>query len=122
MKSNRLLAVAVLIEAVSFALPLYGRAQGNSIEGGAEQMYQGAEAVNDAGITSRVKTALAINPITKDAMIHVDTDNGIVSLTGNVSNASVMQEAQEIAQNMEHVKGVRNNLRVANVSNTSSEM
>jgi osmotically-inducible protein OsmY len=49
--------------------------------------------MNDEGITSSIKTALAFNPITKDAKIHVNTDKGIVNLTGSVSTRSVMQEA-----------------------------
>ena len=122
MKLTRLFAAAALIGAVSFALPLYAYAEDNPAEDGA-QVDKSAEAeVNDAGITSRIKTAFAINPITKDATIHVDTDNGIVNLTGDVPNASVMQEAQEVAQNAGQVKGVRNNLKVENISNASSEM
>ena len=61
---------------------------------------EGAETeVNDAETTSRIKTAVAISPNTKDATIHVNTNNGMVSLTGEVRNASVMQEAQKFAQN-----------------------
>jgi hyperosmotically inducible protein len=87
------------------------------------QIYEGAEAeVDDAGITSRIRTALAINPITKEATIHVNTKLGIVNLTGDVRDGSVKQEAQEIAQNVDHVKGVRNHLKVENISNASYEM
>ena len=120
MKSNRLFAAAVLIGAISFALPLYASSDDNSIEGPATPMYEGAQDnLKDAGITSRIRAALAINPITKSAAIHIDTDEGIVNLTGDVPNVSVIQEAQEIAQSTEHVKGVRNRLEVERVSNAS---
>lgn len=123
MKSKRLLSASALLGVLWFAIPLYAQAEGDSIEGDARQMDESAPAdVYDAGIISRIKTALAINPITKDAKIHVNTDNGIVNLTGNVSNASVMQEAQEIARNAGHVKGVRNYLKVENTSNASLQM
>jgi hypothetical protein len=63
MTLNRLLAVAALIGTFSIALPPSAQAEGS----GAQQMYEGAEAnLGDAGITSRIKTALAINPITKE--------------------------------------------------------
>ena len=53
MKSNRLFATAALLGALSFALPLTSRAQDNSVESGAKEMYHGANAdVRDAGITT----------------------------------------------------------------------
>jgi hyperosmotically inducible protein len=113
MKSNRLFATAALLGALSFSLPLYAHAQDNSVEGGAKEMYQGAKTdVKDTGITTKIKTALDTNPITKHATIHVDTNAGIVNLTGAVPSASVVREAQRIAQATEHVKSVQNNLTV----------
>ena len=113
MKSNRLFATAALLGAISFSLPLYAHAQDGSVESGAKEMYHGAKTdVKDAGITTKIKTALATNPITKSYTIHVDTDNGIVNLSGDVPNAKVMAEAEKIAQNTEHVKSVQNNLKL----------
>jgi len=113
MKSNRFFATAALLGAISFAMPIYAHAQDNSMEGGAKEMYQGAKTdVKDTAITTKIKTALDTNPVTRSSTIHVDTDNGIVNLTGTVPNASVVLEAQKIAQNTEHVKSVRNNLTV----------
>ena len=123
MKSNRLFATAALIGAISFSMPLYAHAQDNSIEGGAKEMYHGAKAdVKDTGITTKIKTALDTDPITKSSTIHVDTDNGVVNLSGDVPSAKVMMQAQKIAQNTEHVKSVQNNLKVNSAANTSSGM
>lgn len=122
MKSNRLFAIAALFGAISFAMPLHSHAGDNSIEASAMQMHAGEADVKDAGITSRIKTALAIDPITKSATIHVETDHGIVNLTGDVPNVLVVQEAQEVAQNTAQVKSVRNNLKVDKTSNASFEM
>jgi hyperosmotically inducible protein len=120
MKSNRLFATAALLGAISFAMPIYAHAQDNSIEGGAKEMYHGAKAdVKDTAITTKIKAALDTDPITRSSTIHVDTDNGIVNLTGDVPNAKVMAQAQKIAQNTEHVKSVSNNLTVAAPSNAS---
>ena len=113
MKSNRLIAAAALLGAISFAMPLTTRAQDNSMESGAKEMYHGAKTdVKDTAITTKVKGALDTNPITKSSTIHVDTENGVVNLSGIVPNASVIAEAQKIAQNTEHVKTVQNNLKV----------
>jgi len=120
MKSNRLFATAALFGAISFAMPIYAHAQDNSVEGGAKEMYHGAKTdVKDTGITTKIKGALVTNPITKSSTIHVDTDNGIVNLTGEVPSARVMAEAERIAQNTEHVKSVHNNLTVAAPANAS---
>ena len=121
MKSNRLFATAALVGAISFAMPIYAHAQDNSIEGGAKEMYHGAKAdVKDAAITTKIKTALDTNPITKSYTIHVDTDNGVVTLSGDVPNSSVSSEAAKVARNTEHVKSVRNDLKVQNASNPSN--
>ena len=114
MKSNRLFATAALLGAISFAMPIYAHAQDNSMEGGAKEMYHGAKTdVKDTAITTKIKGALDTDPITKSYTIHVDTNDGIVSLTGDVPNASVMKEAEKIAVNTEHVKSVQNNLTVS---------
>ena len=120
MKSNRFFATAALLGAISFAMPIYAHAQDNSMEGGAKEMYHGAKTdVRDAGITTKIKGALGTNPITKSSTIHVDTNDGVVNLTGEVRSAKVMLEAQKIAQNTEHVKSVSNNLTVAAPANAS---
>jgi hyperosmotically inducible periplasmic protein len=119
MTLKRLLAAVVLVGGFSIALPRFACAEG----AGAKQAYEDAEAsLNDAGTTSRIKTALAINPLTKKAVIHVNTNNGVVNLTGAIQNVSIVQQAQEIAQNTTRVKGVRNNLSIEHVSNASYEM
>ena len=120
MKSNRLFATAALLGAISFAMPIYAHAQDNSMEAGAKEMYHGAKTdVRDTAITTRIKGALDTDPITKSSTIHVDTDNGVVNLTGEVASAKVMLQAQKIAQNTEHVKTVQNNLTVAAPANAA---
>ena len=120
MKANRLFATAALLGAISFAMPIYAHAQDNSMEGGAKEMYHGAKTdVRDTAITTKIKGALDTDPITKSSTIHVDTNAGVVSLTGEVPNAKVMLQAQKIAQNTEHVKTVQNNLTVAAPSNAA---
>ncbi len=124
MKSNRLFAAGALFVAISFVMPLFVRADDNFINGSAKTIYEGSEAgiTKDGILTSKIKTALAIDPITKTAKIHVDTANGIVNLTGDVPNMAVIEKAKEIAQNTAHVKAVLNNLKIENVSNAFFQM
>ena len=117
MKTNRLFAIAALVGAMSFAMPLHARAQDNSVESGLKSTYEGAKQdVKDTAITTKVKTALATDPITKEATIHVDTMQGVVSLTGDVANQSIAMQAEKIAKGTEHVKAVKNELKVQSAS------
>lgn len=68
--------------------------------------------VDDAVITTKVKTKLIEDPITKARKIDVDTVNGVVTLTGLVDSEEEIQRAVAIAQSVPGVKRVVNNLRV----------
>jgi len=123
MKSNRLFATAALLGAISFAMPMYAHAQDNSVESGAKEMWHGAKTdVRDADITTKVKGALDTDPITKHYTIHVDTADGMVRLYGDVPSRKVMRRAENIAQNTEHVKSVRNDIKIENAANNASGM
>jgi hyperosmotically inducible protein len=113
MKTYRLFAIAAVIGAMSFSMPLYAHAEDNSVESGVKTTYEGAKQdVKDTGITTKIKTALDTDPITKESTIHVDTDQGVVRLTGDVANESIAKQAAKIAKNTEHVKSVKNELKV----------
>uniref|UniRef100_A0A832LXQ2 Osmotically-inducible protein Y n=1 Tax=Caldimicrobium thiodismutans TaxID=1653476 RepID=A0A832LXQ2_9BACT len=68
--------------------------------------------VDDAIITTKVKTKLIEDPITKARKIDVDTVNGVVTLNGLVDSEEEIQRAVAIAQSVPGVKRVVNNLRV----------
>jgi len=68
--------------------------------------------VDDALITTKVKTRLIEDPVTKARKIDVDTVNGVVTLTGLVDSEREIERALEIARGVEGVKKVVNNLRV----------
>lgn len=70
------------------------------------------EAVTDAAITSAVKTKFLADTAVKGLKIDVDTNNGIVTLTGNVSSRAEANRAVMLARNTEGVKSVVNNLRI----------
>ncbi len=72
--------------------------------------------VDDATTTARVKIALLANDSTSGLSIHVDTQNGMVSLRGDVASSQEKQLAEKIARNTEGVQKVENQLRVSSKS------
>ena len=69
-------------------------------------------AMGDAYITSATKTRLLVDGDTPGTQIKVDTNDGIVTLTGIVPTAEARTAAEAEARKVTGVKGVRNELRV----------
>lgn len=69
--------------------------------------------VKDSAITSKIKTALAMDHITSMGRIHVDTDkDGVVWLSGSARTQEAADKAVSIARETEHVKSVHNNITI----------
>lgn len=62
--------------------------------------------ISDAGITTKVKAQLAADEQVKAGDLDVDTDNGIVRLTGIVPSPQARARAIEIARKTDGVKNV----------------
>lgn len=71
-----------------------------------------SERFDDASITVKIKSKLTADPEVNPFTIDVDTDQGIVTLSGHVSTQKVRQEAEELAKSVEGVKSVRNRLEL----------
>ena len=71
-----------------------------------------AAAIDDATITTKVKTAVLAEPGLKTLQIDVDTKNGVVTLAGTVDTPALKDRAQQVAQAVNGVKSVDNNLTV----------
>jgi len=68
--------------------------------------------VDDATITSSVKTKLAADKLSSLTRVDVDTNNGTVSLNGVVESAEQKARAQDLASQASGVNRVINNLQV----------
>jgi len=68
--------------------------------------------VADSAITAIVKSKLAVDNETSSANINVDTEGGIVTLTGVVATQANKEQAERIARNTEGVTRVINNITV----------
>ena len=73
----------------------------------------------DSAITTQVKSKLAVGPETDSLKINVETNNGMVTLTGTVPTQAEKAQAEQIARNTEGVTRVINNITVA--SNSTGE-
>ena len=70
------------------------------------------EAVTDAAITSAVKTKMLADSTVKGLKIDVDTNNGVVTLNGNVASKAEMDKAIMIAHDTKGVSRVVSNLHI----------
>ena len=68
------------------------------------------EAVDDTVISTKVKSALFANPVTKARQINVATADGVVQLSGFVDSASEKSTATEVARTVAGVRSVKNEL------------
>lgn len=67
-------------------------------------------ATNDAALTAKVKSVLLADAQVKGTSIDVDSSGGTVTLSGSVGTGSEKMRAEQLAQGVEGVSRVRNNL------------
>jgi hyperosmotically inducible protein len=72
------------------------------------------ENVDDSYITSSVKTKLASDKLVSLTRVEVETNNGVVYLTGQVESAEQRSHVGSLASQVGGVKKVVNNLQVIN--------
>lgn len=72
-----------------------------------------AENVGDAWITTKIKADMFSEPELKAMAIDVDTENGVVNLSGFVSSNAEAEKAVRMAQSIKGVTKVTNSLKVA---------
>lgn len=73
----------------------------------------------DAGITTAVKSKLAADDMVKAYKVDVDTQNKVVTLSGEVDTPAQKDHAVTIARNTDGVADVIDNLRVSPTAATS---
>ena len=68
--------------------------------------------VDDKSITAQVKGKLTTDRISNFSRVDVDTDRGVVHLSGVVQSAEQKARAAELAREVEGVRRVDNNLQI----------
>lgn len=100
--------------AVNNAIDTQGGAMGQNAESSTGEMSERVEnaaqnmgdSVSDAWITTKVKTQLVADAETEATDIDVDTENGVVTLTGTVEQPADRERVIEIAESIEGVRQV----------------
>jgi len=98
---NRSTYMTSLLLAFVLVAPLLVSACGKSV----------GETIDDATITTRVKTELLNDPATGGLRIDVDTFKGVVTLSGRVKSAAEQTEAIRVARKTPGVKDVKSTLQ-----------
>lgn len=70
------------------------------------------EFIDDSVITTKVKTAIFNEPTLKVLQINVETYKGVVQLSGFVDSAQNVTKAGAVAQSVNGVVSVKNDLRI----------
>lgn len=95
---NRRVAILLVL---TFVLPLGAFACGKTV----------GETIDDATITTRVRTALLNDPDVNATRIDVSTTAGVVTLSGSVRSKSEADRAVQVAHTVQGVKDVRSALK-----------
>ena len=70
------------------------------------------EYLSDSWITTKVKAALVGDTQVKATEVNVETFRGVVQLSGFVSSATAMNQAVEVANSIEGVLSVKNDMLI----------
>lgn len=70
------------------------------------------EYMNDAAISTSVKSALFADPETSSTQINVETFRGVVQLSGFADSPRSAQRAVDVARGVSGVKSVESNIKI----------
>jgi osmotically-inducible protein OsmY len=115
MHRSRVLGVCVCVAVVIGVAPTFVMAQSTSdkIEQKAKGAAQDAKTgISDSWVTAKTKIALYGDDRVKGGPVSVETVKGAVSLRGKVDSDNARAAAASVAQAIDGVKSVRNDLQV----------
>src|SRR5687767_1443514 len=92
----------VILLALTLIAPLFFAACGKSV----------GDTIDDATITTRVKTSLLNDPLVGGLRIDVDTFKGVVTLSGRVKTKEEEAKAIELARRIGGVTDVKSALQI----------
>jgi hyperosmotically inducible periplasmic protein len=70
------------------------------------------EVLSDTAITAKVKAAIMAEPDLKTLQMNVDTNDGIVKISGIVDSKEQSKRVSEIASSLSGIKDVHNDLSI----------
>jgi osmotically-inducible protein OsmY len=106
-----------VLQAVVIALAVATGMTGCAVTSGQESTGQ---YVDDAAITTRVKTRFAKDPTVSAMRIKVQTMKGVVQLTGFAKTEAEREQAAQLASSVPGVREVKNDVQVESASSDSN--
>jgi len=106
---RRLFALMFLLALLGAALYYSGLLPRNFLPRGLGPM---AHRLGEAKVTAAVKAALRLNRLTKDAAIDVSSEDGVVTLRGEVGSDEAQKSAEQVAGAVPEVRQVVSHLKV----------
>ena len=108
------LATVVLVAGTLALAPAAGYAADakDSASGTSSKTETMKESVSDTAITTKIKADFAVDKQVSALKIHVDTDKGVVKLTGNAKTQAEADKAVSIAKDTKGVVSVTNDIKV----------
>ena len=111
MKSQ--LAMGVLVFGLALApLAGHGAEKAADKKEGTSVTQKAREVIDDATITTKIKAEFAKDKAVSALNIHVDTDKGVVRLSGNAKSKEEAEKAVAIAKSVNGVTSVKNDMQV----------
>ena len=107
-----LLVAAPVAAQAQTATEKAGQKVDQAVEKTKDTAVKATDATKDSWITAKTKIALYADDRVSVMDIHVDTQNGMVSLRGKVATADQKRAAEEVAKTIDGVTSVRNDLQV----------
>ncbi|MEP6607846.1 MAG: BON domain-containing protein [Burkholderiaceae bacterium] len=105
------LRAAVAIAVAVIALGACTRSERQEVRTEAKQATNAAAStIDNAALTTKVKSALLADSQVKGTQINVDSSAGVVKLTGTVDTPAQVTRAVEVANGVQGVQRVENNL------------
>ena len=108
---RRFFALIVLLALAAGGL-YYWKSRGGSLSGSHGLQVVGRD-LKDAALTGAVKTAFELNRTLKPLAIHVSTEDGVVTLRGDVPRDEAKAVAERVASSVPDVRQVVNHLQVS---------
>lgn len=97
----------------SEAVDSVGKAADDAASGAEKALNETSQALDDRGITAKVKASLLADEQLHSLPIEVDTSNAMVTLSGAAQTADEKARAAELAAKVEGVLGVKNDIMVS---------
>jgi osmotically-inducible protein OsmY len=113
MKRKKKVLIGASILAAALGLSPMVFAQESSLPSGPMSMGDATTAAqpSDARLMRKIKAALATDPSTNGARIHVAAKDGLVTLSGDVDSNATREHAQQVVAQINGVKSVDNELK-----------